>query len=70
MTHRVMMCGDKERYSIAQFALPNDEDKIEVPPELVDSDHPLLYRPFSYGQYFDYFTSSLQENALEVFAGI
>ncbi|XP_028779322.1 2-oxoglutarate-dependent dioxygenase AOP2 [Neltuma alba] len=70
VTHRVMMGGNKERYSFAQFALPKEEDEIEVPPELVDSDHPLLYRPFNYGKYFDYYTSSLKENALEVFAGV
>ncbi|KAK4277129.1 hypothetical protein QN277_015174 [Acacia crassicarpa] len=70
VTHRVMMGGEKERYSFASFALPEDEDEIEVPPELVDADHPLLYRPFTYGEYLDYYISSLLENALEVFAGV
>ncbi|KAG4954017.1 putative 2-oxoglutarate-dependent dioxygenase AOP1.2 [Glycine soja] len=70
-THRVMMGGEKERYSFALFAVPKEEVKIEVPPELVEENmHPLRYRPFNYGDYFQYFVSTLKENALDVFAGV
>lgn len=65
------MSGDKERYSFGLFALPKEDIKIEVPPELVDDKmHPLRYRPFNYGDYFQYFVSTLKENALDVFAGV
>lgn len=70
VTHRVMMGGDRERYSFGLFAVPKEDVEIEVPAELVDTDHPLRYRPFNYGQYFDFYTSSLKDNALEVFAGV
>ncbi|KAK7311853.1 hypothetical protein RJT34_10272 [Clitoria ternatea] len=70
-THRVVMSGEKERYSFGYFAFPKDEMEIEVPSELVDNkNHPLRYHPFNYGEYFHYFASTLQENALEVFAGL
>ncbi|XP_027357030.1 probable 2-oxoglutarate-dependent dioxygenase AOP1 [Abrus precatorius] len=70
-THRVVMSGEKERYSFGFFAMPKEEVNIEVPIELVDDKtHPLRYRPFNYGEYFHYFVSTLKENALEVFAGL
>ncbi|XP_020207078.1 probable 2-oxoglutarate-dependent dioxygenase AOP1 [Cajanus cajan] len=70
-THRVMMKGEKERYSFALFSVPKEEVKIEVPPELVeDNMYPLRYKPFNYGEYFKYFVSTLKENALDVFAGV
>ncbi|KAG5034254.1 hypothetical protein JHK87_009164 [Glycine soja] len=68
VTHRVALSGGKERYSFGLFAMPKEEMDIEVPPELVDDQiHPLRYRPFNYGEYFNYFVSNPRE-ALEVFA--
>jgi len=70
VTHRVMLRGEKERYSFGHFAMPKEEMDIEVPDELVDNQiHPLRYRPFNYGEYFNYFVSN-PIGALEVFAGI
>ncbi|CAJ1972130.1 unnamed protein product [Sphenostylis stenocarpa] len=70
-THRVMMKEEKERYSFALFAVPKEEVKIEVPPELVEEKiHPLRYRAFNYGDYFAYFVSTLHDNALDLFAGL
>ncbi|KAJ1415864.1 Isopenicillin N synthase-like [Sesbania bispinosa] len=70
-THRVMMRGDKERYSFGLFALPKEDVVIKVPHELVDDEiHPLRYKPFKYGEYFNYHVSTLKENALEAFAGL
>ena len=64
------MSGDKDRYTFGQFSVPNEEAKIEVPHELVDQDHPLRYGPFKYGEYLNFFTSTLDENALQLFAGL
>ncbi|CAJ1973758.1 unnamed protein product [Sphenostylis stenocarpa] len=70
VTHRVMLGGEKERYSFGLFAMPKEEMNIEVPDELVDDKvHPLRYHPFNYGEYFNYFVSNPIE-ALEVFAGV
>lgn len=43
---------------------------IEVPQELIDKDHPLLYRPFKYQDYLTYFVSNITDDALELFAGL
>ncbi|XVE71618.1 hypothetical protein DITRI_Ditri10aG0165600 [Diplodiscus trichospermus] len=68
--HRVVMKGEKERYSFGLFSVPKEGAMIEVPRELVDNEHPLLYRPFKFEDYFSYFVSNLSDDALEIYAGI
>ncbi|XP_050366124.1 probable 2-oxoglutarate-dependent dioxygenase AOP1 [Argentina anserina] len=72
VTHRVMMSQGikEERYSFAVFGWPKDEFIIEVPNELIDREHPLLYRPFNFFEYFTYFTANIRDDALEVYAGV
>ncbi|RDX61782.1 putative 2-oxoglutarate-dependent dioxygenase AOP1.2, partial [Mucuna pruriens] len=69
--HRVVMRGEKERYSFGLFAMPKEDMDIEVPSELVnDKIHPLRYRSFNFGEYISYFVSNPNENALQEFAGL
>ncbi|OMO52392.1 Oxoglutarate/iron-dependent dioxygenase [Corchorus capsularis] len=68
--HRVVMKGDKERYSFGLFSMPKEGAMIEVPRELVDNEHPLLYRPFKFADYFSYFVSNISDDALEIYAGV
>ncbi|KAL2346798.1 hypothetical protein Fmac_000798 [Flemingia macrophylla] len=69
--HRVMVSGDTERYSFVLFAMPKGEMVIEVPYELVDNEiHPLRYRSFNCGEYFNYYYENPIENTLEIFAGL
>ncbi|KAE8710380.1 putative fidipidine [Hibiscus syriacus] len=68
--HRVVMKGDKERYSFGLFTLPKEGAVIEAARELVDSEHPLLYRPFNFADYFSYFVSTLSDDALDIYARV
>lgn len=68
--HRVIMSGEKERYSCAFYTIPKDGVGIEVPQELVDEDHPLLYRPFVYSEYLEKHLTNTNFDALQVHAGI
>ncbi|MCE0481656.1 hypothetical protein HAX54_039547 [Datura stramonium] len=52
--HRVMMKGNKTRYSVGLFSIPKDGYKIEAPQELVDEEHPLLFKPFDYFEFIDF----------------
>ena len=72
VTHRVMMSRDikEERYSFAMFGLPKEEFMIQVPNELIDNEHPLLYQPFNFAEYVNYFTANIRDDALEVYAGV
>ncbi|CAL5205061.1 unnamed protein product [Lathyrus oleraceus] len=69
--HRVAIKGNKDRYVFILFSFPNEETFIKVPSELVDEDHPLRYKTFSYGDYIDFIkTVDTKLGALEEFAGI
>ncbi|KAG5223127.1 adventitious rooting related oxygenase family protein [Salix suchowensis] len=48
--HRVQCKEAAIRISIASFLLAGGEE-VEAPPELVDSEHPRLYVPFTYEDY-------------------
>ncbi|KAK9274122.1 hypothetical protein L1049_018936 [Liquidambar formosana] len=68
--HRVVMSGNKERYSCGLFLVPKDELKIEVPRELVDKERPLKYRPFTYPEFLSYYFANMtSDDALETYAG-
>ncbi|PKI50451.1 hypothetical protein CRG98_029201 [Punica granatum] len=49
--HRVQCKQAVVRISIATFLLGPKEEAIEAPEELVDSEHPRLYAPFTYEDY-------------------
>ncbi|CAN1828108.1 Probable 2-oxoglutarate-dependent dioxygenase AOP1 (Fragment) [Linum perenne] len=68
--HRVVILGEKERYSWGMFLMPKEEATIEVPKEFVDKEHPLLYPPFNYAEYLSYFVNKLGDDALEIYAGV
>ncbi|PSS05820.1 2-oxoglutarate-dependent dioxygenase AOP1 [Actinidia chinensis var. chinensis] len=70
LKHKVVMSGDKERYSCGFFSIPNDGVTIEVPEDLVDKDHPPLYRPFVYSEYLLQNITNVNMDALQVYAGV
>ncbi|KAK9066269.1 hypothetical protein SSX86_013590 [Deinandra increscens subsp. villosa] len=55
-SHRVMMQGDADRYSLGLFTFIRDL-KIETPQELVDEDHPLQYKALDHYKYLHYHAS-------------
>ncbi|KAA3486024.1 putative 2-oxoglutarate-dependent dioxygenase AOP1 [Gossypium australe] len=46
--HRVMMSGVKDRYSIAAFTIPIEGTIIKAPKELIDDQHPQLFKDFDF----------------------
>lgn len=71
--HRVMMSGDHPRYSIGLFSNPKPGSSvIKAPEEMVDDDHPLLYKPFDYFEFIEFFYSDVgrtSPNALLEYCG-
>ncbi|KAH0780551.1 hypothetical protein KY290_000149 [Solanum tuberosum] len=55
--HRVVTTGDKERFSIQVFSFPNPDYTVKVPQELVDEEHPLMFKPFKLPEYNKYIKS-------------
>ncbi|KAL4626322.1 hypothetical protein ACB092_05G087700 [Castanea dentata] len=61
--HRVMMTGDEVRYSTGLFSIPKAGYIIEAPKELVDEEHPLLFKPFDHVQFLGYYYSEAGQKA-------
>ncbi|CAI0459334.1 unnamed protein product [Linum tenue] len=71
--HQVMMSGNEARYSLGLFSYPKDGSLIEVPEEMVDEEHPLLFKPFYYEEFLSfYYTEAGQAapSALRAFCGM
>ncbi|KAK4719229.1 hypothetical protein R3W88_017567 [Solanum pinnatisectum] len=71
--HRVMMRGNKARYSVGLFSVPKGGYTIKAPGELVDEEHPLLYKPFDLHEFlaFTYTEEGMRcESALKTYCGL
>ncbi|XP_058785768.1 probable 2-oxoglutarate-dependent dioxygenase AOP1.2 isoform X2 [Vicia villosa] len=69
--HRVAIRGNKDRYVFILFSFPREETFIKVPSELVDEDHPLRYKTFTYEDFINFIkTVGTKLGALDDFAGI
>ncbi|KZV49602.1 hypothetical protein F511_28203 [Dorcoceras hygrometricum] len=55
--HRVMMTGNATLYSLSLFSVPKEGYMIKTPEEMVDEEHPLLFKPFEYGKYVQFYNS-------------
>ncbi|CAO2813374.1 unnamed protein product [Amaranthus hypochondriacus] len=60
--HRVIIKGEKPRYSFALFS--TTKDTIETPKELVDDDHPLQFKPFDYTGLLRFYTEDVTRMAV------
>ncbi|XP_015078799.1 probable 2-oxoglutarate-dependent dioxygenase AOP1 [Solanum pennellii] len=71
--HRVMMRGNKARYSVGLFSVPKGDYTIKAPKEMVDEEHPLLYKPFDLHEFLA-FTNTEEgmrcESALKTYCGL
>ncbi|XP_058740060.1 probable 2-oxoglutarate-dependent dioxygenase AOP1 [Vicia villosa] len=52
--HRVMMSGNETRYSLGLFTLPKKGCIVNAPDELVDEEHPLLFKPYDFVEFLNY----------------
>ncbi|XP_021906496.1 probable 2-oxoglutarate-dependent dioxygenase AOP1 [Carica papaya] len=70
--HRVMMRGNEARYSAGLFSIPKEGYIIKAPEEMIDKEHPLLFKPFDHVQFLQfYYTEAGQraESALKEYCG-
>ncbi|KAL4375997.1 hypothetical protein GQ457_02G028220 [Hibiscus cannabinus] len=64
VNHRVMMSGNKDRFSMACFAVPAEGTIISAPKELVDDQYPQLFNDFNFMD-FILFAFSQEANHIE-----
>ncbi|XP_021276746.1 probable 2-oxoglutarate-dependent dioxygenase AOP1 [Herrania umbratica] len=55
--HRVMMSGDRDRYSLGAFAVPVEGTIIKAPKELVSEEHPQVFKEFEFTDFLFYASS-------------
>ncbi|KAF8011704.1 hypothetical protein BT93_J2090 [Corymbia citriodora subsp. variegata] len=71
--HRVMMSGNKARYSVGLFSIPKGGYMIKAPDELVDEEHPLLFKPFDHVEFLGFYYSEAGQSAefaLKTYCGV
>ncbi|KAM7257384.1 hypothetical protein ACFE04_013125 [Oxalis oulophora] len=71
--HRVVMTGDEDRYTMALFSVAKSGYIVKSPEEMVDEEHPLLFKPFDYAEFLKLLSTGAgmkAECALKVFCGI
>ncbi|KAK4739496.1 hypothetical protein R3W88_003193 [Solanum pinnatisectum] len=57
-THRIH--PESDRYSIQLFSSPKPDYTVKVPKELVDEEHPLLFKPFNVSEFYKYVISNIK----------
>lgn len=72
-SYRVNMAGNRERHSLQLFSVPKIGYPIEAPKELVNEQHPKLFKPYDFLAYAQHIT--IRENrgvpdVLKAFVGI
>ncbi|XP_073063885.1 probable 2-oxoglutarate-dependent dioxygenase AOP1 [Primulina eburnea] len=73
VNHRVMMKGSLARYSIGLFSVPKEGYIIRAPEEMVDEEHPSLFKPFEYFKFLDFYLSGegqRSSDALKQYCGV
>lgn len=71
--HRVMMTGNDTRYTIGLFSNYKPDYMVNAPKELVDEDHPQLYKPFDVSGLIAFYKEGgwkLDESTIKAYAGI
>uniref|UniRef100_A0A1J3I6H6 Putative 2-oxoglutarate-dependent dioxygenase AOP1.2 n=1 Tax=Noccaea caerulescens TaxID=107243 RepID=A0A1J3I6H6_NOCCA len=71
--HRVMMTRTETRYSIGLFSIPKAGHIVTSPAELVDEEHPRMFKPFDHVEFLQfYYTEAGQrsQSALKTYCGM
>ncbi|KAL6137683.1 hypothetical protein ACLB2K_062972 [Fragaria x ananassa] len=71
--HRVMMTGNEDRYSTGLFSIPKAGYIIKAPGEVVDEEHPLLFKPFDHVEFLGFYYSEAGRrapSALKAYCGV
>ncbi|XP_020098753.1 probable 2-oxoglutarate-dependent dioxygenase AOP1 isoform X1 [Ananas comosus] len=71
--HRVWMGGEETRYSVMLFSNPQKSQLVQAPEELVDENHPALFKPYDYNEYMRFCLSeegAQIEDKLMAFCGV
>ncbi|XP_008794218.1 probable 2-oxoglutarate-dependent dioxygenase AOP1 [Phoenix dactylifera] len=71
--HRVVLNGGNTRYSSILCSFRKDGHLVQAPNELVDKEHPMLFKPYLHGDYLNFCITEAGYNAqhrLRAFCGL
>nr|XP_018461678.1 PREDICTED: probable 2-oxoglutarate-dependent dioxygenase AOP1 isoform X2 [Raphanus sativus] len=71
--HHVIITGKKDRYVAGLFLRPKEGLIINAPEEIVDDEHPRLYKPFNFEDYFEFAykdTKKIDLSALKAYCAL
>jgi isopenicillin N synthase-like dioxygenase len=51
LLHQAVVNCEKERMSIASYCYPSSDATIGPPKKLIDTDHPAIYKDFTFGEF-------------------
>ncbi|KAJ6724179.1 PROTEIN DMR6-LIKE OXYGENASE 2 [Salix viminalis] len=52
LLHRVIVNSETERLSVASYCYPSNDTQMGPPKELIDEDHPLIYKDYTYEDFY------------------
>lgn len=67
------MTGKETRYSVGLFSIPKGGYLVKAPEELVDEDHPLLFKPFDHEEFLKFYgteAGQAAESPLKAYCGL
>ncbi|CAI0422551.1 unnamed protein product [Linum tenue] len=68
-----MMSGNEARYSLGLFSIPRAGYIIKAPEEVVDEEHPLVFKPFDHVEFLKFYYSEAGQrapSALHAYCGV
>ncbi|CAI0446959.1 unnamed protein product [Linum tenue] len=71
--HRVTMSRSETRYSLGLFVVPKAGYVVKAPDEMVDEQHPLLFKPYDFVEFFMFYGTEAglkSANALREYCGV
>ncbi|KAF8081726.1 hypothetical protein N665_0869s0008 [Sinapis alba] len=71
--HRVVMTPNKTRYSTALFSTPKTGVIIDSAEELIDEEHPRMFKPFEFSDFRDFYSTEAgftAQSTLHAFCGL
>ncbi|KAL8189302.1 hypothetical protein R6Q57_028868 [Mikania cordata] len=71
--HRVVMRENKARFTLALFELPKSGNSLKAIDEMVDDEHPLLFKPFDYEEFIKFHISGgqgIEKYAVKAYCGV
>jgi isopenicillin N synthase-like dioxygenase len=63
--HQVFLNCEKERVSVASYCYPSSDTTVGPAMELIDNDHPAIYRNFTFTEFYEEMWRAVVQHATD-----